>query len=255
MNVVPGNPPIARNDNYAVSEDETGSTLLGSVLTNDAYTTPGGMLSVATYQSVTPLQAFVLMNMDGTFRYNATGAERLQGLDVGETLTDTFTYRASDGTFLSSAATVTITVQGRNDPPQAFDDTQVFTDQNRIIEIDVVANDIDPEQHPLTVSLFSLTTSLGAKVQVDAARNVVIYDPSGKFNHLNIDDSVTDTFTYQVSDGRGGTDTATVLVKVSGLNDPPVAVTDVSPVARRRTKVPRSSFPCWPTTAIPRARR
>ena len=34
------------------------------------------------------------------------------------------------------------------------------------------------------------------------------------------------TLTYQISDGNGGTDTATITVTVSGVNDAPVATDD-----------------------------
>ncbi|UCG56449.1 MAG: tandem-95 repeat protein [Phycisphaerales bacterium] len=37
-----------------------------------------------------------------------------------------------------------------------------------------------------------------------------------------------DTFTYTISDGRGGTDTATVTLTVTPVNDPPVAVDDAA---------------------------
>ena len=91
------------------------------------------------------------MSRTATSATTPRGATALQALDVGQSLTDTFIYRASDGTFLSSAATVTITVQGRNDAPTAVTDTQ-FTDQNKTVDVNVVANDLDPEKHPLTVT-------------------------------------------------------------------------------------------------------
>ena len=38
----------------------------------------------------------------------------------------------------------------------------------------------------------------------------------------------SDSFTYTVSDGRGGTDTANVLVTITPVNDAPVAVDDAA---------------------------
>ena len=46
-----------------------------------------------------------------------------EDLDTGETDTDSFTYRASDGDLESNAATVTITINGVNDAPVREDDT------------------------------------------------------------------------------------------------------------------------------------
>ena len=180
----------------------------------------------------------IAMTPDGNFQYNARGATALQALDVGQSLTDTFTYRASDGTFLSSAATVTITVQGRNDAPTAVADTQ-FTDQNKAIDINVVGNDLDPEKHTLTVT--NVVPGVGT-VTINTALNLVRYDPAGRFNNLNTGQSTTDSFTYQVSDGHGGVSTGTVVVTIFGLNDPPQAVTDLwtaqKPIARTNEASP-----------------
>ena len=49
-----------------------------------------------------------------------------------------------------------------------------------------------------------------------------------------------DSFTYSVSDGVGGVDSATVFVSITPVNDAPVAVGDVATVARNA-----------PATAIP----
>jgi len=230
VQIIPGTPPVANDDpfgpsdprNYQVSEDDAGATLLPSVLINDSFTTPGGVLTVPTYQSVSALGATIQMSANGTFHYNAGGSAVLQALDEGQTRTDTFTYRASDGTFLSTAATVTVTVLGRNDPPTAFSDT-AFTDQNRTVDIPVTANDVDPEGHSLTVTGVSGGVGL---VTIVPGQNLVRYNPNGMFSYLNTGQSATDAFSYTVSDSRGGVTTGSVIVTIFGLNDPPVAVTD-----------------------------
>ena len=47
----------------------------------------------------------------------------------------------------------------------------------------------------------------------------VTYTPDADFHGI-------DTFTYTISDGNGGTDTATVIVTVLSINDDPDAVDD-----------------------------
>ena len=47
---------------------------------------------------------------------------------------------------------------------------------------------------------------------------------------LDAGDVVTDSFNYTVSDGNGGTDTATIVITVIGINDTPVAVDDTDSV-------------------------
>jgi len=52
------------------------------------------------------------------------------------------------------------------------------------------------------------------------------YDPNGAFEDLAVGETETDSFTYEISDGNGGTDTATVIVTIAGVNDGPVAEDD-----------------------------
>ena len=40
-----------------------------------------------------------------------------------------------------------------------------------------------------------------------------------QFNDLAAGETATDSFTYTVDDGNGGTDTATVTVTINGAND------------------------------------
>src|SRR6185503_8682144 len=48
---------------------------------------------------------------------------------------------------------------------------------------------------------------------------VVSYNPNGQFDYLQVGETATDTFSYTVSDGHGGFDTATVTVTITGVND------------------------------------
>ena len=75
--------------------------------------------------------------------------------------------------------------------------------------------DSDPDSHKHGNGLFS----------IDAA-GVVTFDPNGNFEDLAVGDTRDTTLTYQISDGNGGTDTATITVTVSGVNDAPVATDD-----------------------------
>src|SRR4029450_8065327 len=53
-----------------------------------------------------------------------------------------------------------------------------------------------------------------------------VYNPNGKFESLGTGVNGSDSFSYTVSDGKGGTDTATVNLTITGVNDAPVAVDD-----------------------------
>src|SRR6185503_8504315 len=65
----------------------------------------------------------LVLGTTGAYTYTLNnGNGSVQGLDDGETLTDTFTYAASDGT-TSTNTTLTITIFGTNDAPTVAADT------------------------------------------------------------------------------------------------------------------------------------
>jgi len=93
--------------------------------------------------------------------------------------------------------------QSGNQPPVASDDTAT-TPQDTPVTIDVLANDTDPDNDPLTVT--SVTQGADGTV-VNNGDGTVTYTPNTGFTGA-------DAFTYEISDGNGGTDTATVTVTV-----------------------------------------
>ncbi|MEO7761557.1 MAG: cadherin-like domain-containing protein, partial [Casimicrobiaceae bacterium] len=116
--------------------------------------------------------------------------------------TDTFTYAISDGHGGTASATVTITVLAVvvNHPPVARDDTFFIT--QKFTDLDVLANDSDPDGDPLTI--ISVTQPILGTVQITSDGKSLRFTQPLIFNHT--------TFTYTISDGRGGTSTATVTL-------------------------------------------
>ncbi len=169
--------------------------------------------------------------VNGDVVYNPNG--QFDSLAPGETATDSFTYTISDGQGGADTATVTITITGPepdNSAPVAVDDAPAAIDEDAVqVEIDVLGNDSDPDDDALTVLSVNSTGAQGA-VTIDAAGRV-LYTPGAAFQGLNDGQTATDTFSYTVSDGRGGADTATVTVTISGTdevpdNNAPIAVDD-----------------------------
>lgn len=126
---------------------------------------------------------------------------------------DNFVFKVSDGTADSDAATVSITVKTANDPPIAKDDNATTQEDKPILKIDVLANDTDIDKDKLTTAAVIQGKSGWVTINADST---VSYDPKVNFYG-------SDSFNYTVSDGRGGTDTATVHVKVKAVNDAPKA--------------------------------
>ena len=141
---------------------------------------------------------------------------------------DSFTFEVNDGKVDSAAATVSITVTPGNDPPTANDDSATAQEDVPIVTIDVLKNDTDPDRDRLVVIKVSQCRNGSVTISTDST---LTYAPGRNF-------SGNDTFTYTVSDGKGGTDTATVNVTISAVNDAP-SITS-KPVETARVWAPYS---------------
>jgi len=190
----PPAPPTAGNDAYSIAEDVTLVTGAPGVLANDA--APSGLplsavLVTGTAHGVLTLQA------NGGFTY--TPAPNYNGPDA-------FTYRASDGSQQSVAATVTISISAVNDPPVAVNDAAA-TARNVAVTIAVLANDTDVDG---TIPVGTLTIASAPKYGSASKKSngTVTYTPKRNFVG-------TDSFTYTVKDNVGApSNVATVTVQV-----------------------------------------
>jgi hypothetical protein len=127
---------------------------------------------------------------------------------------DSFTYVVSDGHGGEATGTVNITVNAVNDNPVAVDDSAT-TNEDTPVTVNVVANDTDVDGD--TRTLQSVGTASHGSVSIVSGQ--AQYSPVADFNG-------SDSFTYVVADGHGGTATGTVNVTVNPVNDNPVAVDD-----------------------------
>ena len=191
-------PPVANNDSASTNED-TSTTI--SVLSNDT-DGDGDTLSIQSVSNPPNGTASILGNQvqytpDANFNGN-----------------DSFTYTASDGNGGTDSATVNVTVNSVNDPPVANPDSG-STSEDSSVGINVISNDTDADGDSLTVS----GNTQGSNGSVVCAGTSCTYTPAANFNG-------SDSFSYTASDGNGGSDTATVSVTVSAVNDSPTAVGD-----------------------------
>src|SRR5262245_61623286 len=129
---------------------------------------------------------------------------------------DAFTYTVSDGAGGSDTATVNVNVASVQDTPSANDDAATVAEDSGPNAINVLANDSDVDGDTLTVA--SVTQAAHGSVVNNGSS--VSYTPAP--NYFG-----PDSFSYTVSDGQGGVDTATVNITVTSVNDAPVANDDV----------------------------
>ncbi|NJK33150.1 MAG: hypothetical protein HC927_12510 [Deltaproteobacteria bacterium] len=57
-----------------------------------------------------------------------------------------------------------------------------------------------------------------------------VIDANGTVQALSVGESITDSFSYSISDSKGGSDTANIVITINGTNDFPVAVADTNSV-------------------------
>ncbi len=109
-----------------------------------------------------------------------------------------------------------------NHEPTAQDDVATVDQDSSDNVIYVLSNDSDQDNDPLTITGIVAPPTHGTATVVG---DHVEYTPEPNYPSPN--KTGQDTFRYQISDGRGGTDTATVTVTVAKANEPPVASSDV----------------------------
>lgn len=196
---------VAHDDAYSLAEDAVLVLAAPGVLANDDYAA-GLTPSVVS----APQHGSVALAADGSFSY--TPAPNYHG-------PDSFGYAIASRPGVLSAATVALTITPVNDPPVANPDAAA-TDSADWLTIAVLANDSDIEGDVLGV--VAVTDGANGHVTFDAAS--VTYTRNAGFNG-------SDSFTYTVSDGNGGTASGQVTVQLTPDLNLPDGVTIGSNVA------------------------
>ena len=116
--------------------------------------------------------------------------------------------------------------QQANRAPVAVDDS-ASTDEHTARTLSVLGNDTDADSDALRVASIDTTATKGTATA--NADGTIGYDPNGKFESLRPGESATDTFRYTAGDPDGASsNSATVTVTITGLNDAPTGVGDAA---------------------------
>ena len=210
------NTPVADTESFTVLEGGTatesdldvGTSLLDGDTDIDL---PNDTLTVNTTPVAGPSFGLLTLNANGTFSYTHDGSENF---------TDSFTYEVSDAVGNTDTATVTITITPVNDNTPVAD-TESFTvlEGGTATETDLDVGtslldgdtDIDLPNDTLTVN----TTPVAGP-----SFGLLTLNANGTFSYThNGSENFTDSFTYEVSDAVGNTDTATVTITITPVND------------------------------------
>ncbi len=148
-------------------------------------------------------------------------------------------YKDVDDPADTSSDMIAVPVPGNN-PPVATDNARSINENQTAAGGNLISSnegsgiDSDPDGDPLGVIAINgdsgavgatITLPSGAKLAV-AADGSYTYDPNHAFDYLTGGQQATDSFTYTISDGNGGTSTATVRITINGVGDPSITVTD-----------------------------
>ncbi|HYR29787.1 MAG TPA: Ig-like domain-containing protein, partial [Thermoanaerobaculia bacterium] len=197
--------PFAEDDDYNRPPGESLSVPAPGVLANDG--DPNG-LPLTAQQVSDGAHGDVTLNADGSFTY--------QPNDPASTQTDTFQYKATNGTKESNVAKVTIKVSAvANHAPVAEDDSE-STSEDTPLSVPapgVLGNDVDADGDAKTATKLT-----------DPSNGTVVVNADGSFTYSpSLNFFGTDSFTYTLTAG-GETDTATVTITIEPVNDAPVVM-------------------------------
>ena len=118
-----------------------------------------------------------------------------------------------------------------NDAPVGNNDVAATNEDTTVSNINVLGNDTDVDGDTLSVTGVPVAANGTVTVNLDGTLN---YIPDANFNG-------TDIITYTVTDGSLS-DTATVTVTVTAVNDAPVGNNDVPPRLQKTPRFPISTF-------------
>ena len=250
---------IQDNDSDADADDATNSLVITQIKPSggsNSSVSSGTTHSDGT--SVTGTYGTLVIGADGTYSYVADQSAA-DALDAGDQVNDVFTYTVSDGNGGTATANITITVTGVNDAPVAVNDTDTVNEDATITESSgselLVADDTDADaDSALTVTQIAVTGGSNSSVASSSTYNsngtsitgtygTLVVGADGTYTYtadqsaadaLDAGDTETDSFTYTVSDGTA-TDTATLIITVTGINDDPVAVNDTDAIDENAT--------------------
>ena len=154
------------------------------------------------------------IDADGSWTYDLDAATA-DTLPAGEVATETFTVLSADGT----PTDVTITITGTNDAPTITGDAaadMLEDDASVTLDVLALADDVDVGD---TLSVGSVTDGANGTVTINPDGTVSYTPNEGAYDDLATGETATDTFTYVIEDGEGGTVTGTATVTITGTAD------------------------------------
>ncbi|NWO04276.1 MAG: tandem-95 repeat protein [Alteromonadaceae bacterium] len=259
-------------DETGLDDSDANTTIVGgNILANDTDSDNGASFEVTGVgagtqtstsgnvgSAVTGTYGSATVNDDGSYRYALDNTNPdVQALAVGETLTDTFSYTATDDQGGTSTTTLTITVNGSNDTPQISleaggsaaetvnEGDAALTTSGTLSFADVDSSDeviATPLEQVITggtytgplpteaelIDMFDASGTLAGGDQKTVNGLGWAFDSgSESFDGIPEGETLTLTYTVQVEDPHGATDKQDVVITIQGTNDAPQILSSV----------------------------
>mgnify|MGYP001213433758 FL=1 len=249
-----------------------GSNATGNVLANDSdvdgfgetLTVIGVEHGAQAALTGVPLQAAygtLTLNADGTFTYVVDNANPLvEALrTASQALTETFRYSVRDASGALRTATLTITIEGRDDNPVAVNDSAIAVESggtaNATPGVDPSGNvlgndtDVDAGDRRAVIGIRTGAETTGAAFAGFVGQHVIqgLYgaltvNTDGTWSYrldntlpaveaLRQGEVLQEVFTYGIRDLAGATDAAELRIQIQGAWDAPIAVDDINSIA------------------------
>lgn len=208
--------PTAKNDTVSATED-TAINYKADVLLGNDTDIDKDVIKISSIDT-TGTTGKVTLNTDGSVTF--TPNKDFDG-------TTSFAYQITDGITVSNSATVTINMKAVNDAPVAVNDELTIAEETNVTFsvgnpnplLDLTSNDKDVDSLPANLSVVSVVSGKGGIATLNPD-GTVSFVPETNFNG-------DATFTYQIKDDAANiSNTATVTIHVTGVNDVPIAYND-----------------------------
>ena len=212
---------------FVLARDRAGNEATVSVLFTLDFTPPeitiaGVTDGLVTQNDVTPVVTVTELH-PASETITLNGVPFSSGTTVTAEDDYVLTVEATDLAGNTASASVSFAID-RNQNPVAVPDS-VTTFETLAVTVDVVANDVDADGDPLTLESVGAAAGGTTVISSDAGgHSVASYTPSAGF-------AGTDSFSYTVTDGRGGSGSGAVRVTVLADEVPPTITASVSPPA------------------------
>lgn len=205
-------PPIANAGN------DLQSVLINSMVQLDGTTSRDPEGHNLTYAWLQTAGDPVSINFADKVNPRLKAPNRAQTLIFELTVSDNYLLTSRDQVLVNIVAQVTPPNNSGDNNPNAKGDNVTTAEDTPVLLSNLLSNDRGIDRSTLSIANFQATSLKNGSVTRKNG-NILLYTPALNFNG-------EDQFAYTISDGMGGLSTADVVINVSPVSDPPVAVND-----------------------------